>query len=180
MINFYREHIPKAAEIQALLHAYLHNTKKKDKTSIEWNDEATKAFEACKVAIQNAALLAHPSHEATLAIFSDASDLSAGAVLQQHSNGKWQPLGYFSKKFSDTQRNYSTFDRELLAIYMAIKHFRKTFEGRNLIVFTDHKPLIYVLPKKPLLSETPRRARQLIFISEFTTDIRHVTVERTT
>ncbi|CAG4987669.1 unnamed protein product [Parnassius apollo] len=174
MINFYREHIPKAAEIQAPLHAYLHNTKKKDKTSIEWNDEATKAFEACKIAIQNAALLAHPSHEATLAIFSDASDLSAGAVLQQYSNGKWQPLGYFSKKFSDTQRNYSTFDRELLAIYMAIKHFRKTFEGRNLIVFTDHKPLTYVLPKKPSLSETPRRARQLIFISEFTTDIRHI------
>lgn len=174
MINFYREHIPKASEIQAPLHDYLHNTKKRDKTMIEWNDEATKAFEACKAAIQNAALLAHPSHEATLAIFSDASDNSAGAVLQQYVNKKWQPLGYFSKKFSDTQRNYSTFDRELLAIYMAIKHFRKTFEGRNLIVFTDHKPLSYVLQKKPSPSETPRRARQLMFIAEFTTDIRHI------
>ncbi|CAK1584722.1 unnamed protein product [Parnassius mnemosyne] len=43
MINFYRKYIPKAAEIQAPLHACLHNTKKKDKTSIRWNDEATKA-----------------------------------------------------------------------------------------------------------------------------------------
>lgn len=174
MINFYREHIPKAAELQAPLHAYLHNSKKKDRSIIEWNDDATKSFEASKVAIQNAAMLAHPSHDAILAIFSDASDLSAGAVLQQYIDEKWQPLGYFSKKFSDAQRNYSTFDRELLAIYLAIKHFRKTFEGRNLIVFTDHKPITYVLQKPPSASETPRRARQLIFISEFTTDIRHI------
>lgn len=174
MINFYREHIPQAAEIQAPLHAYLHNAKKKDRSIIEWNDDATKSFEASKVAIQNAAMLAHPSHDAILAIFTDASDLAAGAVLQQFIDEKWQPLGYFSKKFSDAQRNYSTFDRELLAIYLSIKHFRKTFEGRHLIVFTDHKPITYVLQKPPSASETPRRARQLIFISEFTTDIRHV------
>lgn len=174
MINFYREHIPQAAQMQAPLHLYLHNAKKKDRSTINWTEAANKSFEACKVAIQNAALLAHPSHDATLAIFSDASDLSAGAVLQQFLNQKWQPLGYFSKKFSDAQRNYSTFDRELLAIYMAIKYFRKMFEGRNLIIFTDHKPLTYVLQKSPSASETPRRARQLIFISEFTTDIRHI------
>ncbi|CAK1595734.1 unnamed protein product [Parnassius mnemosyne] len=60
MILFYREHIPKAAEIQAPLHTYLLNMKKKDKTSIAWKDEATKAFEASKFAIQNAVLLAHP------------------------------------------------------------------------------------------------------------------------
>lgn len=174
MLNFYREHIPKAAKIQAPLHAYLHNVKKRDKTKIDWNQEACEAFEACKVAIQDAALLAHPSHNATLAIFSDASDTCAGAALQQYIDGKWQPLGYFSKKFSDAQRKYSTFDRELLAIYMAIQHFRKMFEGRNLIVYTDHKPLTYVFQKSPSASETPRRARQLIFISEFTTDLRHV------
>lgn len=174
MINFYRDHIPDAAKIQAPLNAYLHCVKKRDKTEIQWTDEAILAFEACKNAIKNAALLAHPSHSAPIAIFTDASDKSAGAVLQQYVDEKWQPLGYFSKKFSDAQKLYSTFDRELLSIYMAIKHFRKMFEGRNLIIFTDHKPLTYVLQKPPSLSETPRRARQLIFISEFTTDIRHI------
>lgn len=174
MINFYREHIPKAASIQAPLHVYLHNVKKRDKTIIEWNEKSSQAFEDCKNALKNAALLAHPAPEAALAIFSDASDQAAGAVLQQHINGLWQPLGYFSKKFSDAQRNYSTFDRELLAIYMAVKHFRKMFEGRSLIIFTDHKPLTYVLQKSPSATETPRRARQLMFISEFTTDIRFI------
>lgn len=174
MLNFYRDHIPKAAEIQAPLHAFLHNVKKRDRTKIEWNTEATEAFEACKTAIQSATLLAHPSHDATLALFCDASEKSAGGALHQYQNNRWQPLGYFSKKFSQAQRNYSTFDRELLAIYMATQHFRKMFEGRSLIVYTDHKPLTYVFQKPPSATETPRRARQLIFISEFTTDIRHI------
>ena len=174
MINFYRDHIPNAASQQAPLNAYLHNVKKKDKTQITWTDEATQAFEQCKDSIINATLLAHPSHHATIALFCDASDNSAGAVLQQHVHDTWQPLGYFSKKFTDAQKMYSTFDRELLAIYMAVKHFRKTFEGRHLIIFTDHKPLTYIMSKTHSNSETQRRTRQLLFISEFTTDIRHV------
>lgn len=175
MLNFYRENIPNAATIQAPLGNHLHNSKKKDKTEIKWDEQSTSAFEACKASIQNAALLAHPSHHGTLAIFSDASDKAAGAVLQQRVNQSWQPLGYFSKKFSDAQQKYSTFDRELLAMYMAVKHFRKMFEGRETIIFTDHKPLTYVLHKSPSPAELPRRARQLQFISEFITDIRHVT-----
>lgn len=174
MINFYRDHIPNAASKQAPLNAYLHNVKKRDKTPITWTEEATQAFEQCKASIINAALLAHPSHHATLALFCDASDNSAGAVLQQYLHNTWQPLGYFSKKFNDAQKKYSTFDRELLAMYMAVKHFRKIFEGRHLIIFTDHKPLTYVMSKTQSNSETQRRTRQLLFISEFTTDIRHV------
>jgi hypothetical protein len=174
MLNFYREHIPNAAAIQAPLNAYLHNTKKRDKTAIVWNSETEKAFSDCKKSIVNAVLLAHPAHEATLALFCDASDIAAGAVLQQYYNEQWQPLGYFSKKFSTAQKNYSTYDRELLAVYMALKHFRKTFEGRHLIIFTDHKPLTYAMSKTQTANETPRRTRQLSFISEFTTDIRHI------
>lgn len=177
MVNFYREHIPNAAVTQAPLNAFLHNTKKRDKTIITWNDEATQAFEACKASIKNAALLAHPSHDATLAIFTDASDVAAGAVLQQYVNNAWQPLGYFSKKFSDAQKKYSTYDRELLAIYMSMKHFRKIFEGRKLIIYTDHKPLTFAMSKLQSTNETPRRTRQLSFISEFTTDIRHINGE---
>lgn len=178
MLNFYREHIPNAAVIQTPLNAFLHNSKKRDKTIITWDDQATRSFEACKESIRNAALLAHPSHKATLAIFTDASDSAAGAVLQQHVNNSWQPLGYFSKKFSDAQKKYSTYDRELLAIYMAMKHFRKTFEGRPLIIYTDHKPLTFAMNKLQSSTETPRRIRQLSFISEFTTDIRHINGEK--
>ncbi|KAG7295059.1 hypothetical protein JYU34_022529 [Plutella xylostella] len=108
-------------------------------------------------------------------MMTDASNTSAGAVLQQKINNVWQPLGYFSKKFTQAQQKYSTYDRELLAVYMAIRYFRKSFEGKQLIVYTDHKPLCYAFTKLARdESETPRRARYLSFISEFTTDIRHI------
>lgn len=174
MINYYREHIPNAALLQAPLNEYLHHSKKRDKTEIQWSSEATQAFENAKTCLKNAALLAHPHSSVPLALFCDASNTCAGAVLQQYVNKSWQPLGYYSKKFSATQQKYSTYDRELLSIYMSMKHFRKMFEGRELIVFTDHKPLTYALNKTTSDSETPRRARQLLFVAEFTSDIRHI------
>ena len=66
-----------------------------------------------------------------------------GAVLQQLSAQHWYPLPYFSKALSPTQIKYSTFDRELLAINLSIKHFRYMLEGRVFTVFTDHKPLVW-------------------------------------
>ena len=68
---------------------------------------------------------------------------------------------------------YSAFDRELLAVFATIRHFRHNLEGRNFFVNTDHKPLTYVMTsvtERPLLRQT----RHLAFITEFTTDIRYV------
>lgn len=173
MINFYRENIPNAAMHQYALNKYMHNSKKNDKTKINWTDEALQSFEDCKRDITNAVLLSHPSAGAPLALMTDASNLCAGAVLQQKIEGRWKPLGFFSKKFSDAQQKYSTYDRELLSIYMAAKHFRKMFEGQELIIFTDHKPLTYALIAQSK-NETPRRTRYLEYIGKFTSDIRHI------
>ncbi|GBP69249.1 Retrovirus-related Pol polyprotein from transposon 412 [Eumeta japonica] len=107
----------------------------------------------------------------------DASNTAVGAVLQQFVNNSWQPLGFYSSKLSDTRQKYSAYDRELLAIHMAIKHFRNQIEGRQLTIYTDHKPITYAFANIGTDSETPRRTRQLLFISEFTTDIRHVSRE---
>jgi len=101
-----------------------------------------------------------------------------GAVLEQKeidSNGKdmWKPLAYYSKRLTETQKQYSIYDRELLAMYSAIKYFRNWIEGRNFTVFTDHKPLIYAYQQKSDKA-LPRQIRQLNFISQFTTDIQHV------
>ena len=68
---------------------------------------------------------------------------------------------------------YSTFDKELLAVYIAIKHFRHFLEGRHFHVLTDHKPLTFALNTR-LDRNSPRQARQLDYISQFTSTIRHV------
>lgn len=173
MINFYREGIPHAAENQRKLNEYLHNAKKNDKRKIAWNDDTTKAFQKCKQEIVNAARLSHPSINAPYALMTDASENCAGAVLQQHIHGRWKPLGFFSKKFNEAQRKYSTYDRELLSIYMAVRHFRRMFEGRELIIYTDHKPLLTALTTDSK-NETPLRTRYLEFIGQFTSNIQHI------
>ena len=96
-----------------------------------------------------------------------------GVVLQQFVDGVWHPISYFSHKLSSAETNYSTFDRELLAIYLAIKHFRHFIEGREFHVWTDYKPLTFSFATNSN-RYSPRQACQLDFISKFTTDIRHV------
>ena len=103
----------------------------------------------------------------------DARDFAVGDVLQQYIDNVWQPLSFFSKKLNPAETRYSTFDRELLAVYATIRHFRHNLEGRNFFVNTDHKPLTFVMSS---VTERPslRQSRQLAFIAEFTTDIRYV------
>ncbi|RVE42939.1 hypothetical protein evm_012417 [Chilo suppressalis] len=174
MINFYRSHLDHAADSQSLLNKYLHKAKKRDKTKIEWNVESLEAFEQCQKSLSNASMLSYPEPQSKLALMCDASNTGVGAVLQQKVANDWKPLGYFSKGLTNTQKKYSTYDRELLAIYLGITHFRNIIEGRNLTIFTDHKPLTFAFSKIGLDKETPRRTRKLLYISEFTSDIQHV------
>ena len=67
---------------------------------------------------------------------------------------------------------YSIFDRELLGIYLAIKHFRYVVEGRTFYILTDNKPLTYALTTHSD-KYSPRQIRHLDFISQFTSDIRY-------
>lgn len=174
MVNFYRAHIKHAASTQKHLNKFLHNSKKHDQTKIQWDEESNAAFIQSKKALKHAATLTYPRPGVPLALMTDASNNAAGGVLQQKINNVWKPLGYFSKAFTEAQKKYSTFDRELLAIYLSIDHFRYLIEGGELIVYTDHKPLTFALQKVGTARETPRRARQLMFISEFTNDIRYI------
>ena len=149
------------------------STTKDDKVQLQWDEDATAAFSAIKEALASATLLFHPKQDAPTSIMTDASSFAVGAVLQQYIDHHWCPVAYFSKKLKPAEIKYSTFDRELLAVYLAIKHFHYFVEGREFQVFTDHKPLIYSLSSN---SEryTPRQIRHMDFISQFTTNIQHV------
>jgi len=81
---------------------------------------------------------AHPDGASPIALVTDASTTAMGAVLQQRAQNPWQPLVFFSKKMSTARQKYSAYDRELLAIYEAVKHFRHMLEARHFLIFTDH------------------------------------------
>ncbi|GFT98976.1 gag-pol polyprotein [Trichonephila clavipes] len=131
------------------------------------------AFQRCKQALAEAALLAHPSPSAPLALHVDASDYAIGGALHQVVDSELQPLAFFSRKLTSSEKSYSAYDRELLAIYSAIRHFRYMLEARDFTVFTDHKPLTYAFRQKSDKC-SPRQIRQLDFISQFTTNIVHI------
>ena len=106
--------------------------------------------------------------EAPTCILIDASSSAVDAVLQQLIDKTWCSLAYFSRKLTPTQQKYSTFDCELLAIYLAVKHFHYFVEGCYIV--TDYKPLMYALQSR----STNHSPRQLDYISQFTSDIRHL------
>ena len=88
-------------------------------------------------------------------------------------DGQLQPLAFFSRKLRKQETKYSAFDRELLVMHLAVRHFRYFLEERHFVIFTDHKPLTFAFSK---VSDTwsARQQRQLSAISEFTTDVRHI------
>ena len=130
MINFYRRFIPLCSEILQPLNKML-SPPKSSKKKLKWSVETVSAFLKIKQKLSNATLLTFPTSNAETAIFVDESTSGCGAVLQQTSekSDAWKPLSFYSHSFSLTQSRYSTFDRELLAIYLAIKHFCYFIEG---------------------------------------------------
>lgn len=120
----------------------------------------------------SATLLAHPLSSGKYSITTDASTIAIGSVLEQLENNQWKPLAFFSKKLSNAEQKYSAFDRELLAIYQSIRHFRHFVEGRDFTIFTDHKPLTTAMNTKA--ERSPRQCRHLDYISQFTTDIKYI------
>ena len=163
LVNFYHRFIPRGAELL--------NSKSKFQ-KLTWNEEATAAFMATKEALANATLLYYPKPDAPTCLMMAASNTAVGAVLQQYVDGMWHLIS-FSKKMKPAETHYSTFDRELLAVYLAIQHFQHFLQGRQFHVLTDHKPLTFALQAHPDW-HSPRQARQLDFTSQFTSNIRHI------
>lgn len=174
-VNFYRRNLRNAAATQAPLNEYLRDSKKNDKRPIRWSNEAIEAFEKTKRELGNAALLTHLAPNAKLRLSTDALGTAMGAVLEQSTdNIRWKPLGFFSRKFSPAQINYSMYDRELTAVYNAVKFFRLWLEGNAEVeIKTDHKPLTYAFAQKSAKA-SPRQLRQLDLIGQFTTNISYI------
>ena len=172
MVNFYQRFIPNCVRPLQPLNQFL-SSSKHTSSQLTWDDTASAAFDAIKQALADATLLAHPKLLAPTSIMTCASKYAVGAVLQQYIDDEWHPIAYFFKKLRLAETRYSTFDRELLAIYLAIKHFRYFIEGREFFVLSDHKPLTFALAIHTD-KYTPQQTRHLDFISQFTTNIRHV------
>ena len=171
IVNYYRRFIPKYSYVLAELTDIL---KLKDK-DISLNEKALEAFNTTKQSIANYTKLNYLSSDpSSILIFStDASGSTVGAVLQQSTKRNVTPVSFISVKLKDTEKRYSTFGRELLAIYLAMRYFRRFLEGWDFIIFTDPKPLTFSFNTKSD-KYSPREIRHLDYILQFSTDLCHV------
>ena len=173
MINYYHRFVPHLASTMAPLYLVLQGKPK----SLQWGPPQDAAFSAAKKALANATYLQFPEPSAPLLLSTDASDVAIGAVLEQVVHGRPQPLAFFSRKLSPTEARYSTFDRELLAVFAAVRHFRHLLVAATFTIQTDHMPLVHAFTKKsdPI---SPRQQRHLSAIAEYNCTLRHVPGKR--
>ena len=99
----------------------------------------------------------------------DASDFAIGAVLGQREDGKPYVIYYASKTLNEAQRNYTTTEKELLAVVFALDKFRAYLVGSFIIVFTDHSALKYLLTKQDAKA---RLIRWILLLQEFDLQIK--------
>ena len=131
-----------------------------------WGLEEEKAFKAAKESVKKATLLVHPKVGAPTELWTDASDNAAGAVLVQKQRSHWCPVAYWSRAFNNAQKQYSAFDKELIALSYAIDHFRDWLEGQQVTVRTDHMPIVSAL-SKTTNKFTPLQRRHLNRIAQY-------------
>ena len=172
MLNFCL-FLPRAASIQAPFHDVLSGPEIEGSHPITWTDTFITGFNEFKASLSQAPLLAHPDPSAPLALVTDASTTTMGAVLQQQVQNTWQPLAFFSRKLSPAQQKYSAYDRELPELQEAVKYFEHMLEALHFTVLTDNKPLTFAFHQKRN-NCSPRQFNHLDFISQFTTNMRYI------
>ena len=190
MYSFYRKHILQYAQIIEPLQQPLNESqpikrKRRNKNNLvlhtieptyDWFHRVSESFCKLKQALSKSVLLHYLSPDTTLSLTTDASETAIGAALHEvSSSDKNRPLAFFSRRLSQAERNYSTFDKELLAIYAATVKFCYLIEGRKTVVFTDHKPIDCTFRRTSASNNhSPRRARQISFIAESIDEIHHL------
>jgi hypothetical protein len=164
-VNFYRDLYPKRAELLAPLTDLCGQNKK-----FFWSTDHDAAFAKIKQQMAQDAMLTYPQFDQPFIVYTDASERQIGGVVTQHE----KPLGYFSRKLTDTQRRYPVTEQELLAITETLKYFRHMLFGHTIIVRTDHKNLTHQVSTHA----SDRVLRQRLLLEEYGVDLQYIKGEK--
>ena len=147
LTSYYRRFLDNYAEISTPLVALTKGHPKKGKrVKIEWNDEAEKAFNTFKERMCNDVILKFPNYEKPFRIHTDASQTSIGGVLSQlDDENRDRPICFFSKVLTDTEKRYSTVEREALALVHGLRVQKPIVGSFPIEVISDNAPLIYLM-----------------------------------
>lgn len=159
-INFHRRFIKNYTKQMLPLYELI----KKDKSLFKWGERQQTAFENSKRSIKEMIELKIPNPSEPFIVVTDASEFAIGAVLIQDE----EPVAYESRKLSPAEKNYTTHDKEMLAIIYALKTWRHYLLGSEFEVFTDHRSLTHFFDQKDL---NKRQVRWTEVLSEYNVKI---------
>lgn len=168
MAGYYRRYCRNFSSIASPLTSLLST-----KVDYVWTPECQVAFDSVKTLLCHTPVLAAPDFTAPFKLEVGASTVGAGAVLlQDGEDGTDHPVAYFSSKFNRHQINYSTIEKEALALLLALQHF-EVYVGSTplpVVVFTDHNPLVFL---SRMFNHNQRLMRWALVVQDFNLDIRH-------
>ena len=169
MASFYRKFCKNFSSVAVPLTRLLEKGQ-----SYTWGDEQEKAFVKLKGLLMSTPVLVAPNFSKPFKLATDACDVGIGAVLlQEDQNGIEHPVAYFSRKLTKSQRNYSTIEKETLALITALDHFRVYVNSADqpITVYTDHNPIVFIHKMK---DRNQRLLRWSLILQEYNLNILHI------
>ncbi|GJZ73766.1 reverse transcriptase domain-containing protein [Tanacetum coccineum] len=117
-------------------------------TPFIFSEDCILAFQTLKKKLTEAQILIAPNWDQPFEIMCDASDYAIGAVLGQRIEKHFRPILYASKTMTEAETNYTTTEKEMLAVVYAFEKFRSYLIMNKSVVYTDHSTLKYLFNKK--------------------------------
>ena len=165
MANYYRRFIQNFSKIASPLYALL----KKD-IPFKWTESCQNSFDKLKNALLSAPILSYPDPVKKFVLTCDASDIAIGYYLSQMSTDNQEHvIAYGGKALTKEEKNYTTSEKELLAVLKGVEAYRPYLVGRNFTVYTDHRALVWLKSAK----HTGRLERWALKLQEYDFDIIH-------
>ena len=170
MVGWYRRFCPNFAKVSAPLTNLI-----SPKVNFAWSPQCQESFLQLKNLLINKPVLKCPDFNRSFQVQVDASDAGAGAVLLQEAEGAdkiLHPVCYMSHKFKPHQRSYSTVEKELLALILALEKWDIYLgQGKPILVFSDHSPLQFLTRMK---NKNQRLTRWALFLQKYDITVKHI------
>lgn len=166
--NYYSRYVEKYADIASPLTDLL---KKSEPDRVTWTSETEEAFRTLCSKLAASPVVSAPDFSKPFIIVTDASDRAISSILVQMGEDNFEhPVAYLSRKLSPAEKNWSTIERELLAILYGVTRFKHYLLGSEFTVITDHRPLQYLSRMSP---HNSRLLRWSLILSQYPMTIKH-------
>ena len=168
LAGYYAHYVPNFSVVAAPLTNALKGKTKKE--SILWTEECNQALNELKRRLTEKPVLYAPDYQREFIVQTDASEKGIGVILAQRKGKEEHPVLYLSRKFSDSEKKFSTTEKECAGIIFAIKKLRHYLDGQKFVIETDHHPLVWL---KSNAGNNPRLMRWALALQPFNYTVKH-------